>query len=262
MIEQVTIGTVRSADGTTIAFNRAGDGPPVILVGGALNDRSFPPLVELGSLLSSSFTVYTHDRRGRGDSGDTTPYAVVREVEDLEALISEAGGPAFVYGLSSGAILALEAAADGVAIAKLALFEPPVTLEDDPGSDVDVQIAELISNGRRGEAVELFVKGIGIPAETIAEMRGSPQWPAWEAMAPTLLYEFALTEDRSLVTRLGSVSVPTLVINSEASGPFFDQAARVVAEALPGGERRTVDGQYHDVAAEDLAAVLAGFFAS
>jgi pimeloyl-ACP methyl ester carboxylesterase len=189
----MTVRTVMSKDGTRIAFDRIGEGPPVIFVGGALNDRTFPPLVELAELVAPRFTAYNYDRRGRGDSGDTSPYAVAREVEDLEALIAEAGGRASVYGLSSGAVLALEAAARGAPIDSLALFEPPLDVEGEETSEEETaQLAELVAAGRRGEAVEAFLSGV-LPAEVIAEMKRSPMWSAYEAMAPTLVYEGLIT---------------------------------------------------------------------
>jgi pimeloyl-ACP methyl ester carboxylesterase len=255
------VATVASADGTVIAYDRVGNGPPVILVGGALNDRSFPPLVELAGHLASSYTAYTYDRRGRGDSGDTPPYAVAREVEDLAAVIAEAGGSVFAYGLSSGAVLTLEAAARGVHISKLALFEPPVAFEETPSSEPD-PVPDLIAAGRRGEAVEAFVTGIGLPAEVVAEMRQSPEWPAWEAMAHTLLYDGAITEDRSLVTeRLSAVTVRTLVLSSGGSDPYLLGSAKAVVDALPNSEHRILEGEFHDVPAEDIAAAVSRFFA-
>jgi pimeloyl-ACP methyl ester carboxylesterase len=260
---RTSVATVTSADGTSIAFERVGDGPPVVLVGGALNDRSFQPLVELAALLAPDFTVYTYDRRGRGDSGDTAPYAVAREVDDLEALIAEAGGSAFAYGLSSGAVLALEAAARGLAITKLALFEPPLTVDDGSSSDegFDAQLAELIWAGRRGDAIELFMTGIGLPAEAVDGARRSPMWSGLEAMAHTILYDDAITGDRSLLTeRLAFVTVPTLVIASGASSPYLLDAAQAVAEALPDARLRTLEGQFHDVAAKDIASVVTEFF--
>jgi Alpha/beta hydrolase family len=213
-------------------------GPPVILVGGALNDRKTPPLVELATHLSSSFTVYNYDRRGRGDSGDVAPYAVVREVEDREVLVDEAGGSANVYGLSSGAVLALEAAAAGVDIARLALFEPPLASEDDPDtSEEKARLTELIAAGRRGEAVEEILRGIGLPDEALTATREWPGWAGMEAMAHTILYDGAMTEDRTLMTdRLPSVTAPTLILGSESSGPFLQGAAR--ASPIPSRKAR------------------------
>jgi pimeloyl-ACP methyl ester carboxylesterase len=253
---------VRSRDGTQIAFDRTGEGPPVILVGGALNDRKTPPLVELATHLSSGFTVYNYDRRGRGDSGEVAPYEVEREVEDLEALIAEAGGSANVYGLSSGAVLALEAAARGVDITRLALFEPPLASGDEPdASDEMARLTELIAAGKRGQAVEEFLRGIGLPDEALAGIREWPGWPGMEAMAHTILYDGAITEDRTLVTdRLPSVTAPTLILGSEASGPFLQGAARAAADALPNAEVLLLPGEFHDVAAKDIGAALTEFF--
>jgi pimeloyl-ACP methyl ester carboxylesterase len=258
------IGRVRSADGTEIAFDRVGEGPPVVLVGGALNLRAFPPLAEMASLLASDFTVINYDRRGRGDSGDAQAYAVAREVEDLAALVAEAGGSAYAYGISSGAILALEAAAAGVPLTRLALFEPPVPVEGGVSSeegDFNARLAELISTDRRGDAVEFFLTGIGLPPEAVSGTRQSPAWPAMEAMAYTLLYDSALSEDRTLVTeRLVSVKSPTLVIDSAGSSDGLGGSAQAVADALPDGRRQTLKGEYHNVAAEDLASAISSFF--
>src|SRR3989441_38906 len=169
------MNTVTSKDGTKIAYDKQGEGPAVILVYGALCYRSFGSLPELVKLLAPHFTVYNYDRRGRGDSGDTRPYAVEREVEDLEALIKEAGGSAFVCGFSSGAALALEAASRRLAITKLALYEPPFIVDDSRPSlpeDFATQLAELVSSDRRGDAAELFMtKAAEVPVEVVAQMR-------------------------------------------------------------------------------------------
>src|SRR6185503_2516347 len=165
---------VISKDGTAIAFDQSGEGPAVILVGGALSDRSgSAPLVEL---LAPHFTVFSYDRRGRGDSGDTAPYAVEREVEDIEALINEAGGSAFVYGMSSGAVLALEVASKlPTKIKKLALYEPPFIVDDSrplPPKDYVKQLDELTAAGRRGDAVEFFMtEVVVVPAEYLCQIR-------------------------------------------------------------------------------------------
>jgi pimeloyl-ACP methyl ester carboxylesterase len=264
MSEQgATVRKVQSSDGTAIVFERFGDGPPVILVGGALTSglRSFPPLVQLAALLSSKFTVYTYDRRGRGDSGDTAPYAIDGEVEDLGALIAEAGGSAAVYGLSSGAVLAVEAAARGAAVTKLVLFEPPL-----PTGEVDPDAAaldELIATDRRGDALELFLTGVGLPPEAIAGMRQAPEWPGLEAMAHTILYDGTITEDRALWTeRAPSLSVPTLVLDSEASSEYLRDAAQAATAALPEARSHTLKGEFHDVPPETLAPVLTEFFAA
>ncbi|MBA3825079.1 MAG: alpha/beta fold hydrolase, partial [Ktedonobacterales bacterium] len=185
------MGTVISADGTRIAFDQAGQGAPLILVDGALCHRAGGPMPGLAPLLAQHFTVFTYDRRGRNESGDTVPYAVEREVEDLVALITEAGGSAGVYAISSGAALALEAAASGLNITKLALYEPPFNM--DPAArpaavHYSQQLRPLLAEGRRGDAVALFMTRVGMPAEAADGMRQSPMWPALEAVAPTLAY--------------------------------------------------------------------------
>src|SRR5256885_514720 len=160
------MNTVRSKDGTAIAFDRIGHGSPVILVDGALCYRAMGPSRPLAALLASHFTVLTYDRRGRGDSGDTAAYAVERKVEDLEALVNEAGGAAFVWGISSGAALALEATRRLAGIRKLALYEAPFVVDDSrpPISDEWTRIGEAVSAGRRGDALTLFLKVVGVPA--------------------------------------------------------------------------------------------------
>ena len=173
-MEQVT-----SKDGTTIAFDRMGDGPPVILVSGGSTDRSAN--APLAALLAPHVTVFNYDRRGRGPSADTPPYAVEREVEDIDAVIGAAGGSAFLYGTSSGAVLALEAAASGLPVSKLALWEPPFILDENarPPTDQVEQYNQMIAEGRRGDAVEYFMtKVVSMPAEFVAQARTQPWWPA------------------------------------------------------------------------------------
>lgn len=254
---------VNSKDGTTIAFDQLGEGPAVILVSGASVSRS--DNAPLATLLAQHFTVINYDRRGRGDSGDTAPYAVEREIEDVEALIKEAGGSAFVYGISSGAVLALEAAASGLNIKKLALYEPPFMVDNSgprPPADHEAQFRELISSGRRGDAVEFFMtKIVSLPAEFVAQARNEPWWAAAENLAHTLVYDAAIMGDYSLPNKkLASIAVPTLVINGEMSDVRLRHAALAVAEALPNAQRRTLEGQTHDVAPEALAPVLEEFF--
>src|ERR687893_1426414 len=211
---------VTSGDGTTIAFDRLGDGPPVIVVCGAMCDRAL--MRPTAEELAKHFTVFNYDRRGRGDSGDTAPYAVEREIEDIDALINEAGGSASVYGTSSGAALALEAAASGLAITKLALWEPPFILDDSrprPPADTARIYTEFVSTGRRGDAVEFFMRQVvGLPAEFVTEARNAPWWPAQEALAHTLAYDATIMGDYSLPSeRVASVTTPTLVIAGGAS---------------------------------------------
>jgi pimeloyl-ACP methyl ester carboxylesterase len=206
-----------------------------------------------------------YDRRGRGGSGDTVPYAVAREVEDLEAVITEAGGSTFVYGVSSGAALTLEAAASGLAITRVALFEPPFRVDDNvprPPGDLTETVAKLASSGRRGDAVEAFLtKAVGLPPEAVARMRNSPMWAGFEAMAHTLVYDFTIMGDGSFPTeRAASVTAPTLVIGSEASPAWLRQAVETVANTLPNAQPLFLAGQFHGVPPETLARVLEEFF--
>jgi pimeloyl-ACP methyl ester carboxylesterase len=259
---------VTSKDGTAIAFDRVGEGPPVVVVGGALSTRSAAE--PLAGLLATSFTVYAYDRRGRGDSGDTPPYEVEREVEDIQALIQEAGGSAFAFGHSSGGVLALETAAHTLGIAKLALYEPPFIVDASrlPLPDDSIErLTELTSTGRRGDAVEHFmVTGVGVPPEAVAPMRDAPLWLALEAVAHTLPYDMRVMGDHLSGTplpsdRWGSVTIPALVIDGGASPPWLGNAAQGLVDVLPDAQRRTIDGQTHDVDPALLAPVLEEFFA-
>ncbi|MDP9374716.1 MAG: alpha/beta hydrolase [Chloroflexota bacterium] len=255
---------VTSRDGTSIAFERSGEGPVLVLVDGAMSYRSFGPMAALAEVLTPHFTVYTYDRRGRGESGDTAPYAVAREVEDLEALIAEAGDSAYVCGLSSGAVLALEAAASGLAITKLALYEPPFTVEGGDlqhKKDYTERLEELLSADRRGDAVEWFLTSAGMPAEAITGMRNEPVWPLFEAIAPTLAYDNAVLGDGTVSHgRAAKVTVPTLVADGGASPDFFRRVAKATAAAIPGARYRTLEGQtWGRVAPESLALVLKEF---
>ncbi len=253
---------IHSTDGTAIAFDRLGDGPAVILVCGATTDRS--ENAPLAALLAEHFTVFNYDRRGRGDSGDTQPYAVEREVEDIAAVIAAAGGLAFVYGISSGAALALEAAASRLAITKLALWEPPFILDENlrPPADTARIYTELVAAGRRSDAVEYFVaKVVGVPAEFVAQARNAPFWQAQETLAHTLAYDATIMGDYSLPReRAASVTAPTLVIAGGADLPWMRETARALADVIPDAQRRTLEGQPHDVAAEAIAPVLEEFF--
>lgn len=255
--------TVLSADGTKIAFDQTGQGPPVILVVGAFNDRSTG--APLAGALASRMTVLNYDRRGRGASGDTQPYAVEREVEDLDALIREAGGAAAVFGYSSGANLALEAAAHGLNITKLALYDAPFIVGDDfprPPKDVAAQLAKLISANRRGDAVELYQTNlVGIPEPVVAQLRNAPFRPALEAIAHTLVYDATVVGDLTLPTdQLRTIKASTLAVYGSQSPALMGPAAKALADALPNGRARALDGQSHDIAPSALAPVLLEFF--
>ena len=262
---------VTSQDGTQIAYDRQGQGPAVILVDGALCYRSFGPMPGLARLLEGDFTVYTYDRRGRGQSGDsrdTQSHAIAREVDDLEALIQSAGGSAFLCGVSSGGALALEAASRlGDQVKKLAIYEAPYNNDEaarQEWRDYRKQLADLLSAGRGGDAAALFMTFVGTPAEMVDGIRLSPIWSMFEAVAPTLAYDAAdLGEDRSVpIEQAAWVTTATLAMNGSASAPFMYDTAKAIAQAVPHGQFRTLEGQRHDVSPEVLAPVLVGFFES
>jgi pimeloyl-ACP methyl ester carboxylesterase len=255
--------TVVSADGTKIAFDQVGQGPPVILVVGAFNDRSTG--APMAKALESGLRVLTYDRRGRGASGDTQPYAVEREVEDLDALIREVGGASGVIGYSSGGNLALAGAARGLNITKLALYEAAFMVGNDlprPPKDMADQLSKLVASGRRGEAVELFqTRLVGIPEPVVAQLRHAPFRPALEAIAHTLVYDASVVGDLTLpAAALRSIKMPTLVVYGGESPAFMGNAAKALAAALPNGEVRALEGQTHDLAPKALGPVLIDFF--
>ena len=252
--------TVTSTDGTTIAFDRLGSGPPVVLVCGGSVDRMADAAI--AQELASDFTVFNYDRRGRGDSGDTLPYAIDREVEDIEAVIGAAGGSAFLWGSSSGAVLTL-IAAESVPVSKLALWEPPFVPEGVPRPPEDQvsQYETMIAEGRRGDAVEYFMtKVIGMPPEVVAGARTQPWWAATEALAHTLAYDARIMGDYTIPKVAASVKVPTMVIAGGADFPWMRQTAETLAAALPDGQVRILEGQGHDVDPGVLAPVLSEFF--
>ena len=260
--------TVTSKDSTPIAFDQSGTGPAVILVGGALSDRA--AAAPVAALLASHFTVIDFDRRGRGDSGDTQPYAVEREIEDIAALIDAAGGSACVFGGSSGAALALEAANRGLPITKLALYEPPFIVDDARKPIPEGYVAhlgELAASGRRGEAVEYFLSNaVEVPEEALAQTRQAPMWPAMEAIAHTLAYDGAIMEGNMAGRpfspgQWAAVTIPTLVMDGGASPVWIRHAAQAVADILPNARRITLEGQTHAVDPNLLVPVLVKFFA-
>ena len=254
------VDRVTSRDGTSIAFERAGSGPALIAVDAAGSYRDFRPFPPPVEELAAHFTVYVYDRRGRGASTDTPPYAVDREVDDLAALIEAAGGAAFVYAFSSGGLVALHAAARGLAIPRLALFEPPIEPTETPAGETDftAELAGLVAAGRRRDAVEFFHRGIGVPDEVMAQMTPSV-WAALEAVAPTLVYDARLSEAMSLPL-IRSVTTPTLVLHSQGSSPPITDSAATVAAALPDSTHRSLPGDWHGVPGEVLARALLEWF--
>jgi alpha-beta hydrolase superfamily lysophospholipase len=252
---------VTSNDGTAIAFEKVGSGPALILVDAAMCFRGFGPMGPLAAQLAPDLTVLTYDRRGRGDSGDTEPYAVDREVDDLRALIDAAGGSACLYGVSSGAVLALDAAAAGLAIPKLALFEPPLPTDGDAHEaqmGLRSELAGMVAAGRRGDAVERFQRAVGLSDEMIAQMRHAPFRPTLEAIAHTLVYDTTITSSLPL-DRLATITTPALVIDSTGSSRGLRSSAQAASDALPDARYRSLNGQFHDVPAEVLAPVLREF---
>ncbi len=264
------MNTVRSADGTTIAYTRAGQGPPLILVDGALCSRSFGPMPKLAERLAPHFTVYTYDRRGRGGSGDTRPYSPDREVEDLEALVALAGDTVYLHGTSSGAALALEAVKHLGSIAKLAVYEPPFIVDDTRTPMPDYwlpRLEGLVADGRSGDAVKMFMRFVGTPAIFTAVMPFTPVWGKLKAGAPTLPYDITIVHEHQKGTPLISaewiaIKVPTLVAAGGKSPAWMTNSTRALAGVLPDATYRTLPGQNHMVKAQAIAPVLTEFFAA
>jgi pimeloyl-ACP methyl ester carboxylesterase len=257
--------TVTSRDGTTIAFDRLGEGPPVVLVSGGSTDRQSNAVV--ADLVAPHFTAFNYDRRGRGDSGDTMPYAVDREVEDIDGVVAAAGGSVFLYGSSSGAVLALDAAYQLKGkITKLALWEPPFVLDPAarPPADQVEQYNTMVAEGRRGDAVEYFMaKVVKLPPEFVAFARTQPFWAGQEKIAHTLAYDATIMGDYSVpVERAAAVMAPTIVMAGAASFPFMRESAQSLADALPNGIVRILEGQEHNVSPGAISEVLEEFFGS
>jgi pimeloyl-ACP methyl ester carboxylesterase len=251
--------TVLSADGTRIACSATGAGPPLVVVDPAGAYRGFGPLTSLVPVLGDEFTVITYDRRGRGESGDTLPYAPEREVEDLAAVIAgPAGGEAFVFGFSSGALVGMHAAAGELPLSRLALLEPPVADEGQAPDPLTAELAELVASGRRVEAVMRFHEAIGVPEEVLSGM-GEDSLAAMAAIAHTLVYDCLLGESTTAATAR-RVEVPTLVLDSQGSSDDLTGWAAGVAANLPRGTHRSLAGDWHGVPDADLAAALRGFF--
>jgi pimeloyl-ACP methyl ester carboxylesterase len=261
--------TITSKDGTQIAYDVAGKGPALILVGGMFEFRAFesdtsflatfPPLLE-------NFTVYHYDRRGRGDSGDTLPYSVQREIEDIDALIEVAGGSAYLSGISSGSALALEAAlALPDNVKKLAMYDPPYN--DDPDArqswaTFQKNLQKTLADGRKAEAVELFMLQTGMPPEHLEGIRQIPVWPQLESVAPTIAYDAAVVGEEGFVPvdRAAKLHIPTLVMNGGETYPFMFESAKRLANTIPNAQYSVLEGQRHEVEAPAIGPVLIEFF--
>ena len=264
--------SVRSQDGTSIAYDRVGNGPPLIVIGGAFSYRRWKGFVQLAELLGDRFTVVNYDRRGRGDSGDTTEYAVQREVEDIAALVDELGGDAAAFGMSSGGVLALRAAGAGVPLAKLVVYQPPFVVGGAghrPPPDFGARLQELAAADRRGAAAAYFMReGMGAPAPFVALMRlARPLWANLKAVAHTLPYDHAvmgetLSGEPLCESPWSTITTPTLVVDGAKSPASLHAAADQLAARLPRGERRTLAGQSHNVSMKALAPAIAEFVAA
>jgi pimeloyl-ACP methyl ester carboxylesterase len=257
-----------SSDGSRIAYERFGEGPAVILVGGALNERNGRASgVPLARALASDFTAYAYDRRDRGASTAAAPYSVEGEIDDLRALVQTAGGAAALFGMSSGAALAVAAAAAGVPTTKIALYDPPFSPDREAeirASAYDRRLNELVIAGDNDGALALFLGLVGMPPPMVEGMRKGPAWPTLAALAPTLVHDSAVLDSRNgaalPTAAIARIDVPMLVIAGELSPPGLRRASEAVAAAAPNGAYRILAGQTHDVAVAALAPVLIQFF--
>jgi pimeloyl-ACP methyl ester carboxylesterase len=254
------VAFAESRDGTRIAFEKVGKGPALVMVGGALSDRTGGK--PLAGKLGDRFTVYTYDRRGRGESGDTKPYSVEREIEDLEALIEKAGGNAYVYGVSSGAALALQGAVKlGAAkVPKLALYEPPYGQDERAFNEQKGRINQLVEAGKPGDAAAFFFSAIGTPPQAVEDMKRSPDWEDIRKLDFTLAYDYAVLGNGGVPDTVKLITIPTLVMDGEKSMPFMRPTADHIAELIPNAQRKTIKGQTHQAAPDAVAPLLVEFF--
>ena len=256
-----------STDGTRIAYETAGVGPPLVIVGGAFSTRADGR--DLIEALAGQFTAACFDRRGRGDSGDTQPYAPEREIEDLRAVIDALGGPAFVHGHSSGGALSLDAVAAGLPITKLSVYEPPFMIDDSrppyPDDFLDI-LRALVESGRRGDAVAEFWRvGLLMPESEIEKVRHSPFWPQLESLAHTLIYDYEILGDRLSgqplpASMAAAITIPVLVLQGGESPPPLRNPAVALTKLLPNATTRVLEGQGHGAPAEMLAPILESFY--
>jgi pimeloyl-ACP methyl ester carboxylesterase len=259
-MENVTT-TVTSKDGTSISYETTGTGPTLVMIDPGGGYHGWRPMAGLIPLLAQHYTVVTYDRRGRGYSGDTLPYAPDREIDDLEALINAVGAPAFVFGFSSSGVLALLSVARGLPIPKLVLLEPPLESYDEvqPASQLETEIAEMVAQGQRRESYIHFNKSIGVPDEIMEQEHANSNWDELEAMAHTQVYDLMII--RSLPTpQLAQITTPTLVVVSEATGDFMFNWTKATADALPNGEHLPLPGDWHGVPPDVLAPKMIEFF--
>lgn len=258
---------VTSADGTRIGYERSGQGPALILVDGAMTHRALGPMPALAAALAADFTVHVYDRRGRGDSGDTRPWAEDREIEDLAAVLDAAGGTAYLFGASSGAVLAADAAAVLPGVTKLALYEPPFIVDDTHAPRPETFVAEveaLLAAGDPGAVVKKFLRSVDVPGFAVTLMALTPPFRKMRAAAATLPHDLRILGDTGRgkpldARRWAAVSAPALVLDGGKSPQYMRNAARAMSEALPGARYATVEGQTHLVNAKALAPHLRDF---
>ncbi|HEY7023247.1 MAG TPA: alpha/beta hydrolase [Ktedonobacterales bacterium] len=263
------MATVTSQDGTRIGFDKVGSGPAVILVNGAMSYRAMDPtLAQLAGLLGAHFTVYNYDRRGRGESGDTKPFVKEREIEDIQALVVDAGGQAMLFGISSGGAVALEAAAALPGITKVVVYEVPFIVDDsrEPLHDYAGYTAKLVADGKLDELVEYFITTVvGMPAEFVGGMKqDQAMWDGMKSIAPTIPYDAAFVgafmEGKPLpADHWTKVTMPALVADGGASPDWMGHAADALAKVLPDASRQTLAGQTHMVDPNALAPVMIEF---
>ena len=256
---------VTSPDGTRIAYDKVGHGPTLLVVNGALGFRGMSFARKATQEFAKHFTVIDYDRRGRGESGDQPSYEVSREVEDLAALVQGAGGGScYVFAQSSGAALALRAAADGVPMKALVAYEPPYMVgapKDRPAADYGERVSALITAGRRDEAVTLFMVTVGVPRWAVALMRLFPFWKNMRSTAHTLPYDAAVMGDFEFpAARLATIGVPVLAVAGEKTTPTLKRAVQEVANAVPGAQHRVAPGMSHAIKPSRLAPLLRGWF--
>ena len=254
--------SVTSGDGTRIAFEKTGNGPALIIVNGALSHRKLYGDTALQRMLAQHFTTYTYDRRGRGESADVQPYAVEREIEDIEALINSAGGQAYLYGVSSGAALALRAAAalGPTKVTKLSLYEPPYGQETGEFEQQKQRVNEIIRSGKPGEAAAFFLTELGTPPDALEGMKASPEWDAIRKIDFTLAYDFEVLGNGTIPADIArTIAVPTLVMDGEKSMDFMHATADQLAKLVPAAQRKTLTGQTHQASAEAVAPELIAF---
>jgi pimeloyl-ACP methyl ester carboxylesterase len=255
--------TATSKDGTILAYDVFGSGPPLVYITGATCFRTFKPVLDDARKFAECFTVYNYDRRGRGDSGDTPPYAVEREVEDIEAIIDAAGGAAFLYGHSSGAVLALEAALRiGAKLRKVVIYDPPYVHDEAEKTTYGAlghKVSALLASGKKSDAVRVFLTQIGMPRLFVWMLPLFPEWKTMVALAPTLAYDIVLTKDLPPLERVRLITIPTHIVVGENSPSGMAQVATRLAAAIPGATYQQLAGQNHMVSANALLPVLTGF---